>query len=396
MNRMKQLLHTAVFGLFSLTAAAQGWIKIGNLPSTEFSALEVIDGRIYTVSGKKLFVSADNGQTWSQSVFTNQNNVRVSCLKKFGNKIYAGTSKGIFSADISAVGNIWSQDTNSFEVNSFTEKDGTLYSSQEVYGVLRLIDDTWTAFSTGIPNYSGSVTEVLDTPAGLLAIAGANGTFYRYDFTKNIWIEDYYVKNTISAGLYFDDLIVAGNSLYASQYRRIMRSDDLGETWVEDKQGLVKGISRFMYCGKDTLYSISSTYTNGTMINKRSIENTGASWATDVQVLPFFTNAMRQYGEHLFIAANNGVYTTMDVLGTPPQAKIDEIKIYPNPSEGLFAITGQTAVNKLEIYDMSGRIVLTEENPNGITDFSITNEGIYIARMITGETSKTQKIIVRK
>ena len=396
MKRIKQALYVAIFSFLSTTASAQEWVKIESLPSSEFSAMEVIGGKIYTITGKKLFTSTDGGQTWNQSVFTNQNNVSVNCLKEFNGKIYAGTSKGIFSAPINAAGGTWNQDINSFEVNSFAEKNGTLYASMEVNGVIKLDGTTWTAFSNGIPSYSKSVTEVLDTPAGLLAISGANGTFYRYDFAKKTWIEDYYIKNTINAGLSFDDIIVAGNSLYVSQYRRIMRSDDLGESWTDDKQGLIKGINRFMLTTEDKLYSISSTLTNGTRINSRGLYETGTNWAEGEQVLPFYTYAIRKVGDYMFIAANNGVYTTMGTLGTQPPAEISNAKIYPNPSAGEFTIESKIPVNAVEVYDMTGRMILSMQDNNGINSFSVDTEGVYIARIIADGTSKTQKVIVKK
>lgn len=377
------------------TIAAQGWVKITGLPEKEFSALEVIDGTLYTATGKTLYTSTDEGSTWAQSNFTSQNNVRVRCFKKFNGKIYAGTSKGIFSADIESIHDAWSYDLQAEHINSFTERDNVLYASMEVFGTLILNGTAWMPFTTGIPDYSMSVTEVLNTPAGLLAIAGANGTFYRFNFNQNTWIEDYYINNGLSAGLDVDDIISIGNNLYVSRFNNIYRSDDMGETWVEDKLGLMTGQTRTIYATENDMYSISVIGTDTTRLNKRGINDVGTSWANDVDVLPFFTFAMRKLDGNLFIAALDGVYTTNGTLGTPHVSELITT-VYPNPSaDGHFMIQSNTIINSIKIYDSTGRLILSKQNDNGMNEFSIQQNGFYIVELEANGAVSIQKIIVK-
>lgn len=396
MSKIHKLFIALTICLVMQAASAQGWSKITSLPDIEFSVLEVIDGTIYTAAGKTIYTSADNGATWTNSNFTSQEDVRVSCFTKFNDKVYAGTSNGIFSSDITSVHSPWYQDLQTEEITSFTERDNVLYASLEVYGVLKLVSPTtWVTFNTGLPSYSQSVTEVLSTPAGLLAIAGANGTFYRYDFNLNTWIEDYYINNGIIPGLDIDDIATIGNSLYISRYNNIYRSDDMGENWVEDNDGLLTGQTRTIYATQNDLYSISVIGNDTTRLHKRGVNDIGGTWADDVEVLPFFSNAMHDLNGDLFIAALDGIYTTSTILGIPENLKLTTL-VYPNPSaDGHFMIKSNTTIESIKVYDLTGRIVAEEQYNNGLSAFTISLAGIYIVELKAGSASIIQKVLVQ-
>lgn len=396
MSKIHKLFIAVTICLVMQAASAQGWSKITSLPDIEFSVLEVIDGTIYTAAGKTIYTSADNGATWTNSNFTSQEDVRVSCFTKFNDKVYAGTSNGIFSSDITSVHSPWYQDLQTEEITSFTERDNVLYASLEVYGVLKLVSPTtWVTFNTGLPSYSQSVTEVLSTPAGLLAIAGANGTFYRYDFNLNTWIEDYYINNGIIPGLDIDDIATIGNSLYISRYNNIYRSDDMGENWVEDNDGLLTGQTRTIYATQNDLYSISVIGNDTTRLHKRGVNDIGGTWADDVEVLPFFSNAMHDLNGDLFIAALDGIYTTSTILGIPENLKLTTL-VYPNPSaDGHFMIKSNTTIESIKVYDLTGRIVAEEQYNNGLSAFTISLAGIYIVELKAGSASIIQKVLVQ-
>src|SRR5207253_2276092 len=50
----------------------------------------------------------------------------------------------------------------------------------------------WIPFNNSLPSYSVNVNCLLSTSSALFNAAGANGTFYRYNFSINAWNEEYY------------------------------------------------------------------------------------------------------------------------------------------------------------------------------------------------------------
>lgn len=381
--------------LITQASIAQQWSNINGLPAKEYSALEVIEGTLYTAAGNTLYTSSDKGATWTHSDFTDEDQARVRCFKKFNGRVYAGTSHGIFSAVLGAVHTPWQHDLQTQEVNSFAERDNVLYASMEVFGILKLNGTSaWVPFTTGIPNYSMSVTEILNTPDGLLAIAGANGTFYRYDFDGSTWVEDYYVNDGFLSGLDVEDIAAAGSSLYASRYNNIYRSDDLGNSWVEDKIGLMGGQNRWMFATAEDLYCISTIGTDTTRLHKRGINDIGGSWASNMELLPFFSFAMRELDGGLYLAAFGGVYTTAGILGTP-EASIRSTVVFPNPSaDGRFMIAGESPIESIKVCDLSGRAIMDQQGQN-LTEFTLQQPGVYILTLEAGGSLATQRVIVR-
>ncbi|WP_296144704.1 DUF5074 domain-containing protein [uncultured Flavobacterium sp.] len=70
------------------------------------------------------------------------------------------------------------------------------------------------------------------------------------------------------------------------------------------------------------------------------------------------------------------------------------VSIYPNPASGVFFLTTDKNA-KVNLYDISGRLVKTQNyTANGI-DVSSLNSGVYMAEIIIDETREVQKIIIK-
>ena len=92
-------------------------------------------------------------------------------------------------------------------------------------------------------------------------------------------------------------------------------------------------------------------------------------------------------------------------LSTSESIKADQIKLFNNPNNGNFYITGDllsTANYKIHLFDISGKLIYKEDLPKGkIHKFSLENllvSGTYILNLATdtGEALKTFKLIVKK
>jgi hypothetical protein len=68
------------------------------------------------------------------------------------------------------------------------------------------------------------------------------------------------------------------------------------------------------------------------------------------------------------------------------------ISIHPNPSSNFLNITTNNLIDKVEFYDMIGKLVLITKETNTI-DIGHLSDGLYLARIYSGNQSVTKKII---
>jgi len=83
---------------------------------------------------------------------------------------------------------------------------------------------------------------------------------------------------------------------------------------------------------------------------------------------------------------------------------VKDLKVFPNPSKGLFTLTFQNTSNRnisLEVMDIQGRVVFAETSiGNGFSsvrhefDLSHLNPGFYLMRLSDGESFQTRKVQV--
>lgn len=382
--------------LTSCTTKAQGWTQLDNLPAQPFTAFEVIDGKIYAASGNSLYTSTNGGETWSETDFTNQPDAFIYSFKKFGSRIFAGTTKGVFSAPANNVSALWNHDINTLPINGFSEKDNVLYAAVEGFGVMRYNGVFWMGMNAGLPTYSYNVEKIIATPNGLFAMAGANGTFYRYDFAQGQWIEDYFSDEGLLPGLMTQDVLMLNGVLYMSTYNKLLRSDDLGDNWSADQTGLPSGQWRFMHAGHQNMYAITTDGDDITKLNKRPLDApAGTAWNNDSEVLPWFTFAMAEHDGKIFMAALDGVYVYDTTMGNGGHA-LKNTTLYPNPSaDGRFTLQTDAFIDEITVHDLSGRTLLADKAiDNGYT-FTINTPGLFIVNATKGQTTQSYKIAVK-
>lgn len=75
--------------------------------------------------------------------------------------------------------------------------------------------------------------------------------------------------------------------------------------------------------------------------------------------------------------------------------KVENISIYPNPSNGIFNIaSGNLSIEKVEVYDVTGKIIKSNvaEN-NSLIDLTDASSGIYFVKITANEQSTVKRII---
>ncbi|EDP72364.1 fibronectin type III domain protein [Flavobacteriales bacterium ALC-1] len=90
----------------------------------------------------------------------------------------------------------------------------------------------------------------------------------------------------------------------------------------------------------------------------------------------------------------DNIYFHKNTLGVNDFETV-QVKVFPNPTNGDWNISGNSIINKITVYDILGKQVITlESNTNDVTiNTSSIKSGIYIARIEGVNGSKTVKLI---
>lgn len=248
-------------------------------------------------------------------------------------------------------------------------------------------------FNDSLPDYSTSVNKIVATPQSLLAAAGINGTFYRYNFAQNKWEEEYYF-GAISAGFDIEDMVYVENTLYASRRNLLLRSTNDGVGWATHQQGLINGLGRVLYLGKNHIYTITTGATDTDNISwiHRKIPNSEENWEIYADNLPFHVFTIREKGNKIFATAHNGIYFRVDENLYTDIPNVATFSVYPNPSNGNFSVEiNDHPIRTLKLFDLKGRLIWTKENILSDFEFCIEEKGFYI--LTANETS--YKLVVK-
>jgi hypothetical protein len=80
--------------------------------------------------------------------------------------------------------------------------------------------------------------------------------------------------------------------------------------------------------------------------------------------------------------------------------KINTIKIYPNPTKGIFNISTENSINSLEMFDLLGRKVFSKNKIDSSQKIEINTEElsntVYLIKFNTEFGSITKRLIINK
>lgn len=398
---MKTIVLVIVITLVDINFSIAQWTKITAIPTQKIVALAVYDDTILAASATNLlYKSVDNGIMWT-SITVSSQNIAITSLDVIDNIFYIGTtSNGIFYSTNDGL--TWMNNgRNLLTVSGIEKKGNDSYAATLGDGVFIFNQNTndWISFNNSLPTYSVNVFTILSTTGSLLIGAGANGTFYRYDYNNRQWNEGYYY-GLLRPGLIIYKLVSFSNIVLAVNGNRIIRSDNDGLSWIDDKTGSHDGISRNIYSGNNNFYTITNILNGGTWIQERNkLSPAGSDWATIEEFLSGgFSYDILEFKDKLFLAKEDGLYVKDVVQGIDnPVSGRSDVGIFPNPSDGTgINISSDNQIYMLTIFNVLGQIKYSAiVDNNKLIIQPHLEKGIYFINlsMSNGQT-RVKKIII--
>lgn len=85
-----------------------------------------------------------------------------------------------------------------------------------------------------------------------------------------------------------------------------------------------------------------------------------------------------------------------EALGIKNNDVVNQLSVYPNPSNGLVTISATNAIKQVEVFDLAGKAIFTSNNYNNkcTINTSAYNKGMYIIKVQTENAIQTTKLLV--
>ena len=275
-----RVVDTSGGGVFLSIDNGASWSAVNNgLPANvTINAIAVFGGsRVFAgTTANGVFLSADNGTSWSAVNNGLPANVTVNAFAVIGSRVFAGTTaNGIFLSTDN--GTSWSavanQVSSTATIYSFAVmNDSSIFAGcGEWSGVFRSIDTgtNWTQVSNGLSAQTVSALAVSDTMV-FAGTAGGNGIFLSTDTGAN-WSA---VNNGLPANVTINALAVMGTTVFAGTADSgIFLSANNGTNWTAANTGMTATAVYSLAVGNGIYAGTSGGY--GVFL---SIDN-GASWS---------------------------------------------------------------------------------------------------------------------
>lgn len=344
-----------------------------------------------------IFRTADNGNSWSNTINGLPVFQGISCMTVFDSKIFTGLSESTTNSGIGVFksmdnGDNWALSNTGIPLNipvtSIEAHNNTLFAGVPTYGVYTSTDEgnTWINSSIGL----GSTTQFYSFAFnGTNIFVGTNHGVFKSTDNGNSWVQS---SNGLPGnGLYFT-MGAIGNNIFAATYgATLYRSADNGANWNVAYSGntfisdiVISGSKVFLAIDEYVLMSSDSGLT---------WVNTGYN-ATQV-------HALTASDTYLFAAE----YVDIWKLPLSQLTSIDEaehkkdVRIFPNPFSTTTNISFNEEQNNIEIriVDVLGNNVQSCKFSGKIfkLDAKAMKKGIYFVYIKAKDKHSIKKIIVK-
>lgn len=364
------------------------------MTNAEVQKILSFHGSLFATSGNRLFKSDNNAESWSELFYGNSTKETLQCISIIGNSIYLGTMNSIYvSVDNGSTWSINYSAPNGMMHFAKTSKKQFIHNYD---GIFSSIDNGASWQLTDTDKYITGMNSIGDD----LFIFGVNGNYKISDNgTKtrlgSVFMETGYEDFITSITAFENGLIcTTGNS-------GIIFSSNGGLNWqhLTTLGGALEIIEK-----DNVLYT--ATYQQGIMTST----DAGFTWQSANQGLNFRDDWWRAWtpiydleivGDSMFAATSwGGVWRSHRAsLITGIEKTEHSLKIYPNPTTGDVIIDltefSLSSPKEIQILGIRGEVLqsLRTNNEFESIDLSLYPSGLYLVRINDFQKSQIGKII---
>ncbi len=344
--------------------------------------------------GGGLFLTTDNGDSWTSTGFTN---TPVKAIAVIGTNLYASTYSGVFVSTNN--GSTWSPSALFSDFNCLLQKGSNLLLGTS-NGVLRSTDNGVSWSSLGPTNTNVSSIATLGSKiffSGSFNLGQINAIYYSIDDGVS-W--NYVIpKNNLT----IQAVSVSGSNVLAGTSGGIYYSTDSGGNWLSG------GLTSHWVSTFAKLDTILFTATEDGVYKST---NNGIEWTkVSIDISSISVLALNQ--TYLFVGTDFFMWRCLLSEMTPVLENHNDLprkyilrQNYPNPFNPTtkinYSVPKASFVN-IKVYDIMGRVITTLVNKEKQFgnyevkfDGSKLPSGIYFYKMQADNFSETKKFILLK
>jgi photosystem II stability/assembly factor-like uncharacterized protein len=340
------------------------------------------------IEGLGVFVSSNNGTTWSPA----NNGLTSSYITSFtvkGSEVFTGTDAGVFYS--STNGSNWTAVNNGLTmtfVTSLSNYGTSVYAGAGVGQIFRTDNNgtLWTETSSGLPMTLSAMTTCFAFKDGNV-FAGMTGEgVYKSSNNGQNWT----VCNGSMDEPVVHSLITSGNNLLAATLDGLYVSPDNGSNWNLINLG-------FSYL---TTYSFAQNGSNLYMGTEEGVflsTDNGITWdSINTGLTSRSIQSMAINSNYLYANERvTGIWRRplSEIIGRAEIGGLPEFTLSPNPATTTLTISGLTQKATAEVYDLSGKLLLSKQLNNPQLDINSLAKGLYFIKLITKEGSAVRKFV---
>jgi photosystem II stability/assembly factor-like uncharacterized protein len=425
MNKCALLLLAACVLFFENHACGQ-WVHLdGPFSHAGVGAIAVSGGNILAVANSHLFLSTDNGTSWTAIDSCLPANTGVWCLAASGSNIFAGTAGGIFLSTDN--GTSWTAVNSGFKkdtVTCFAVSGSNIFAG--TYGGRVFLSTNnganWTAVNSRLTNTWVNCLAV--SGGSIFAGTGANmdgycGGVFLSTNNGTSW-------KAVNSGLPASpacigvvSLAVSGGSIFAGTSGGVFLSTNNGTNWKEVDSGLPENLLEYITVNCFAVSGsniFAGTYGGGVFLST----NNGTSWtAVNSAVSSLWANpivySLAMSGSDIFAGTDNwGIWRRplSDMVSIIPQNQQTiplKTRLRVAASGALhsgvmlnYSIRSRCIVH-LGIYAVSGKqVALLEQGERAPGEYAFKFDtgripaGFYVCRFQAGSYQESNRLMVVK
>jgi photosystem II stability/assembly factor-like uncharacterized protein len=407
---MKKILFLIFLQLsvFSCQYCFGQWEKM-NCPADLIYCIAIRDSNIFTGTKSGIYLSKNNGITWT-SVNNGLLCDTVLSIAIKDSNIYAGTCNGLFLSTNN--GSDWLVLNNGFKnisIWSIIVKDSNIFigfgGSKGVYLSTNL-GKTWKARNYGLPLSSPALGDIYSlTFCGTSLLAGTNNGYYITYNLGNDW-----TQGSGFAGYMIESFVTKDDKLFAADEScsGVYLTTNCGDTWSKMNNGLPDTfVSKIALCDTSIIACIHDGhgYSKGVYLTT----NNGTYWYNVSEGLSLKSLVWSLEGNNKYIFAGtwgDGIWRrsiadfglkVKDISNTNLK-----FQIYPNPTSNYLNLKSQNTKPEkyiLTIMNIEGQEVLSknvEFRDSYKLELPELRNGIYFLSLQNDKENYNTKLVIEK